>query len=247
MFYKYRGNIGLDNPNFVRDIEMIKNNEIWCSNIKDLNDPTEASFSLEEFEQKLSIGLRFFSFLSIKRYNPENVTSYKVALNKLMSVHTRNSGIYSLSKTYNNELMWAHYSNSHKGYCIEYDFNDLKDFGLNFSEYNPISHMNRWGRVNYSDKLFQLKVMNPKYDDIIKFLLSKSKKWEYEEEYRVITSISGKYTYNPKCLKSITFGMNINELERNFIIKNLEDKEINFYQLYRVKDQFQFYRKLIKV
>lgn len=246
MFYKYRGNTGLDNPNFIRDIEMICNNEIWCSKIKDLNDPTEASFSLEEFEQKLSIGLRFFSFLGIKKYKQENVDNYKTGLNKLMNLHTRNSGIYSLSKTYNNELMWVHYSNSHKGYCIEYDFKDLEDFELKFSECNPLSHMNRFDKVNYSEKLFQISKVAPKYDDMIKFLLSKSKKWKYEEEYRVITSISGKFTYSNKCLKSVTFGLNMSELEKNFIIRKLKDKCIDFYQMYRIKDQFQFYRELIK-
>ena len=30
-------------------------------------------------------------------------------------------GIYSLSKTAIDELLWAYYANSHQGFCIEYD------------------------------------------------------------------------------------------------------------------------------
>jgi len=34
-------------------------------------------------------------------------------------------GIFSLSKKYDDELLWAHYANSHKGFCIEYDLEIL--------------------------------------------------------------------------------------------------------------------------
>ena len=34
-------------------------------------------------------------------------------------------GIYSLSRTPLDELMWAHYGNSHASFCIEYDLDRL--------------------------------------------------------------------------------------------------------------------------
>ena len=37
----------------------------------------------------------------------------------------KNYGIYSLSKTEKDELLWAYYANSHKGFCIEYDLEIL--------------------------------------------------------------------------------------------------------------------------
>jgi len=30
-----------------------------------------------------------------------------------------------MSKTWRNKLLWVHYSNSHKGFCIEYELNDM--------------------------------------------------------------------------------------------------------------------------
>ena len=34
-------------------------------------------------------------------------------------------GIYSLSRTPYDELMWSHYGESHEGFCIEYDLERL--------------------------------------------------------------------------------------------------------------------------
>ncbi len=33
------------------------------------------------------------------------------------------AGIYSLSKSYNENLMWTHYANKHRGYCLGFDYN----------------------------------------------------------------------------------------------------------------------------
>jgi len=30
-----------------------------------------------------------------------------------------------MSKTWRNKLLWVHYSNSHKGFCIEYELDDM--------------------------------------------------------------------------------------------------------------------------
>lgn len=35
--------------------------------------------------------------------------------------------IMSLSEVYDSELMWAHYGEQHKGFCIEYDVSKMRD------------------------------------------------------------------------------------------------------------------------
>lgn len=246
LLYKYRGNVGLDNNDFIRDIDMISNNEIWCSKILSLNDPTEASFSLKQFEKNLTLGLKAVSLLKIKKDEQENVDAYKNALENLMKVRYEHSGIYSLSKVYDNALMWAHYGNSHRGFCIEYNFNNLQELDLKYVEENsPLSHQYKFDKVNYSDKIFSLSNINPKNDDLIKFLFNKSKVWSYEEEYRIVTYLNGKFTYNENCLKSIIFGLNMKHEEKEYIINKLCDKEIRFYQMMRKKDEFKFYKEQI--
>lgn len=244
LLYKYRGNIGLDNKKFIESIDMICDNEIWCSRIRDLNDPTEASFSLVEFERNLISTLKIFSFLKIKKYKQENIDNYKEALKNQMKLYSNNIGVYSLSTVYDNELMWAHYGNSHRGFCIEYEFLDFKDFGIEHPDkYPKLNHMYKYSKVYYSDRIFYLSKINPDYDDIIKFLFYKSKAWSYEKEYRILTYPYGKFNYNEKCLKSITFGLNMIKEEKDFIFNKLRNKGIQFYQMKRRKNEFNFYRE----
>lgn len=56
-------------------------------------------------------------------------------------------GIFSLSKRYDDELLWAHYSNSHKGFCIEYDLDQL------LAKQNP---KHRFFDIQYSNKIQNL-------------------------------------------------------------------------------------------
>lgn len=246
LLYKYRGNVGLDNRDFIRDIEMISNNEIWCSKVQDLNDPTEASYSLKEFEQNLTLGLKALSFLNIKKYEQKKIDAYKIALENLMRVYYENNGVYSLSKVYDNELMWAHYGNSHRGFCIEYDFLSIDDLDLKHPEPScRLKHLYRFNKVNYSDKIFSFSKVNAEYDDIIKFLFNKSKAWSYEEEYRIVTYLYGKFNYSGNCLKSIMFGLNMTNEEKEYIIDKLNNKGIKFYQMKRKKDEFKFYKEQI--
>jgi len=73
-------------------------------------------------------------------------------------------GIFSLSKSKNNLLMWSHYADSHKGYCIGFDHEML----LNIS--------GSLGSVIYSN-LFPKLSLFPKSDalDFLKLLRTKSK------------------------------------------------------------------------
>lgn len=82
-------------------------------------------------------------------------------------------GVFCLTDTCEDVLMWAHYASDHRGVTIEFDPNE----GL-FAVAQ---------RVTYSD---EPPVINRLQDDwplmIDKSMLWKSKQWEYEHEWRVI-------------------------------------------------------------
>ncbi|WP_442780844.1 DUF2971 domain-containing protein [Chryseobacterium sp. SL1] len=51
----------------------------------------------------------------------------------------RTKGVYSLCRTFDNEILWSLYSDSHKGFVIEYDLDILlNDF--NFNKIIPLVH-----------------------------------------------------------------------------------------------------------
>ena len=68
--------------------------------------------------------VRHFGIQKFPKNTKEKFSNILVALEDLLS-YNKKIGIYSLSKTFIDELLWAHYGNSHKGFCIEYDLDIL--------------------------------------------------------------------------------------------------------------------------
>lgn len=82
-----------------------------------------------------------------------------------------------------NRLMWSHYSDSHKGFCIEYDFNSLKDevlpFPIIYSENRPLVPWK--AAIDHTPESIKEATA-----DLTLGLLTKDRSWEYENEWRVL-------------------------------------------------------------
>ena len=109
--YKYRGL-----ENFERDVDTLLKNQIYAPPFIELNDPFEGicNDEITQFAKLLENMFKVKSDEVVKSL--EEIKNFKSKL-----------GIYSLSKTYSEELLWAHYSDAHKGFCIEYDTSKLKE------------------------------------------------------------------------------------------------------------------------
>ena len=156
--------------------------------------------------------------------------------------------IFSLSKKWNEILMWSHYADSHRGFCVGYDKNHTF-----FNNYiSPDSNTSKTVlEVIYSADRVQIPMSFK--DKKLEFepFITKSLNWEYESEVRIISSISLadltlKEEPNDICLfkiphsaiKEIILGANIiseNEImlnkfckERNIDIYKSKISEINF-------------------
>ena len=98
-----------------------------------------------------------------------------------------------LSITCKNHLMWSHYAEGHKGFCIEYDFS--KGFANKVScMLLPVLYSKE--RVKFP---WRVALAEQKDNDEIKLeaayckiftLLSKDSVWEYENEWRIILQCS---------------------------------------------------------
>lgn len=80
--------------------------------------------------------------------------------------------VCSYTSSKENLLFWAHYADSHRGFCVEYDATAL-----------PISYA---FKVRYSKKYPEVTYPAPSDARGLKPVLIKSKEWEYEEEFRTI-------------------------------------------------------------
>lgn len=153
---------------------------------------------------------------------------------------------------YLNELMWAHYADSHKGVCIKYHFpnsftkfvhnNDIITCFFNDVIYSDsdISQYSKKDRINMKDAFFL-----------------KGKQWEYENELRFLYfDINGREGYKvikaENCIEAVYFGLRCSEEDKTTIMNILKDKKlitinleknqtespIKFYQMEVDKEHF---------
>jgi hypothetical protein len=82
--------------------------------------------------------------------------------------------ICSFSECNDSLLMWAHYSNEHKGICIEYDFNDSAEIRPFLQ---PVFYSNIMLKINSS---LQMDTINN-----VMASICKAEDWNYEKEWRL--------------------------------------------------------------
>lgn len=120
----------------------------------------------------------------------------------------------SFAATVKNNLMWSHYSNSHTGFCVEYDLS-LLDRNEEF--------LHALYPIIYTKSPMLANIKSCFYTDPTKDMLTimnKSSDWSYEQEYRLFCSSEFKQDYFMPILPSRIFlGLNISDKDQEKIIK----------------------------
>jgi hypothetical protein len=214
--YKYRGG---DEKILERDISSLKDNYFWSPTMNDLNDPFETLVFSDRFKSELSALQKVFG-LNLKHISRVD-SQLENLLNKINSL-----GVYSLSSLWNSSPMWAHYGYSHKGFCVEYDLEVLLKEGTSKICYPPL-------KIEYLNAPPQLEIADSFDSTIIlsKIIRTKSKVWEYENEYRLVTEPTGACFYDSSAVKSIYFGYRMEENYSNRIMEALKGRNIKYYQM----------------
>ena len=126
-----------------------------------------------------------------------------------------------------NRLMWSHYTDSHKGFCIEYDFNSLKDevlpFPIIYSENRPLVPWK--AAIDHTPESIKEATA-----DLTLGLLTKDQTWEYENEWRVLLPAA-----NPPDLKvpitAIYLGAHITSENKAIILEIANNHKIPVKQM----------------
>lgn len=199
-----------------RSKKLFSKPKIWFSCRSGLNDPFEfrPGFTLEGgtkeqiIEYFLPMLQKAYPHMSpqdryakaedgyLKGYH-KDPQALKDMQEELIQKVEREIGLYCLSEVPDSILMWSHYANNHKGYCLEFDATENTPFGtaekvIYENEYPIYEHFN-----TSSEKL----------DELLFF--TKYKGWEYEKERRLIDikNGSGWRTYPSELLKGVIFGV----------------------------------------
>lgn len=222
--YKYR-------ENYNRDIKLLANSKIYTPPLFELNDPFEGMINPKIFDD----------YELLRPHLSPSEYERKISLQEKLLIQIEYVGVYSLSKTWNNELLWVHYSDSHKGFCIEYEMNDFilektrtllfpKIIEVDYSKVPPIYSL-------YSSDDLEVKIFK-------RLIGTKSKPWKYEKEIRVIFKENGVQEINQKSLKSIIFGLHASEEDINKTIISLP-KNTKYYKIEILKRSYKLIKKRI--
>lgn len=223
--FKYRGN-----GSFKDDLKVLKDNQIYAPNKELLNDPCEM----------LTDDMLFIQFLEYI-VQKKGISTEEMKLEyESFKARIFKAGIFSLSvsKEPLNLLLWSHYANSHKGFCIEYDLDILTQFN---NEVNTF-----W--VDYSDKIpvLKLKLFLGKDNEVIRhFTGFKSKDWKYENEFRLLYDNSGLQDYENKAVRSIYFGLRMGDKEKERIFGTLQGRSIQYFQMCLLPGKYELYCKKV--
>ncbi|MDD4032903.1 MAG: DUF2971 domain-containing protein [Bacteroidales bacterium] len=211
--FKYRSNINIRHDTF-----SLLQNEIFVPNLLQLNDP---------YEEAVFNALIVFSKKDLSKFGEAN---------RILEKYRQNVGIYSMSLpkdpyiTYpDNELMWAHYANSHKGFCLAYDVDILISDYVKQKTVKMVKVIyENWENINLSQH------------DIYQSLLGiKSPNWLYENEIRLIFDSPGIKEYSYEALKAVYFGSRMKQQEREIIIKNFDGDKVDFYEIIPEKNKYR--------
>ena len=192
---------------------MLSQDRIYVPTVGQLNDPAEALVDDHVFKTLL------------RHFKPH------VQTEALKREKIRLSGVYSLSKAIDNELMWAYYASGHCGYAVIWDTEVL----------SKSYEKRKWGGmyeldVKYSDKLpvFDItKVGNEPFEKTLAcFIGHKSKTWKHEKEHRLVFDKGGtclKVDY--RALKGFVFGCRMGEDDIDSIMHLFSGRDLQYYQI----------------
>lgn len=206
------------NQNSLGDLRRFKTLEtqcIWVSAATDMNDPYEFKGFYFDRERALGSGCSVTVVDRIERLT--NAPSAVVALTSLADA----SKVHSLP-------MWAHYANSHHGYCIVYKVIDPSHLYPVFYEPKPYDATEIYRRI-YNMFIKGVCSVQVSSDEEISMqlvicqMLIKQLDWSYEHEVRLLSSLENGKAHNVP-LESVG-------LKVSYVIAGKDCPESSFNQL----------------
>lgn len=146
----------------------------------------------------------------------------------------KSHGIISISETYDNLLMWSHYSDEHRGAVFEFDIDELEPYLLFTHKKTENNNDFDFGKINYRKmRKHQNENLSNDLPSVRKhYIFIKSDEWIYEKEYRYVMHYSDADIVKVK-MEACKKAFETNDLNfSSFIIEDgvaLDDDGINLW------------------
>ena len=239
----------MESPNFLYKYQTLTayslasliNKTVWLSKPSAFNDPFDCAITLDRRKLKESIlhatssateGADRDSMTPNPQTHiePKHEEAFEHLRSKIKDIF-QNIGICSFSATCNHLLMWSHYANHHRGFCVEYDFTEG-------TELRKIARKVKYGDSIPSLSAFDLTSPGPN-SNLDELWLTKAKCWEYEEEWRIMINKGDNTHLAPSRISSVIFGARMPEQDRVMIRNAIKHHhEIKFKEAKLKDDSF---------
>jgi hypothetical protein len=188
---------------FNQELETIRETYLWYSTYRAMNDPMEGFFEPTR------------RFLKDNKYNraSRDILDQKVQI-----------GICCFSDTYDNELMWSHYTDNYSGICLGYTPKALL---------NGLPSTCHLVRVAYGSKPPDIssKDAESPYKAAMKVLSHTKASWIYEREWRLLGPVGRVDVSGKAVLREVRIGANIDTEHRHALLDELKGKPIRVYEM----------------
>ena len=216
-------------------LRFLKSMQLYFATASEFNDPYDCNLELVN-DSTEEDWLRFFQGTGLMQpaecklharrmmFHPDEGIRY---IEDAIRRQQKKTGILCLTTKNNDNLMWAHYADSHQGICIQYDI--LQD-PVPFFFPKKVDYDTHTIRFNYiKDQAPATEALFHKHSD-----------WAYEEEYRIVKiSTHGLCPVSPLAVREIIFGCKMLPEDRQEIIdlcRNKGYRHIHFAEVQKGKD-----------
>jgi len=141
-----------------------------------------------------------------------------------------NSGVTCFSEVKDDLLMWSHYGGQYKGFCLEFH-----------TEYEPFNKL-RYVKYVLDMPTLRIDTVIDNKEQIFDLYHTKSKAWEYEQEWRGFHEKAGTlFFYKPEALKAVYFGPDIERqaLEIVCLILAGQNPDVELWEGKRSETEFK--------
>lgn len=253
----------------VNALRLLDRAEVYYADPSTFNDPLDCNLSIKVDADVNSLENLLFNLIAKargkndankairrRRYESTEIGDYKKNQNaadhytrslandieRILREELGQRGVLSLAVKWNCPLMWSHYGDEHRGFCVEYDTTETAP-----NTFKSVSYSSP--RTLYVSDLIDWKIKGneqvvKKIEETIFF--SKASQWRYEREWRSIVSSPGSVSATAK-VSAIIFGLRCDDTVINTVVRLFAQSEVEpkFYKINLKDDSFRLYRRLI--
>ena len=249
--------------------KMLTDNELYLSSPAELNDPFDCkipiNFGLLDSPEKKSqyaeeVTLRYLPRLLNENRNPvDEKMQFLHTLENDLEQHQEKyaqrefqdsenyTGVLSLTYRWDSILMWSHYSNNHRGFCVGFYREKLISSGL-FGTRGDVKYCDNFPEISPLD----FSVPERKLQMYFKQTHYKAKDWQYEKEYRLSRTFPNKATIddrktivNNDFIAEVILGLKISEKDKKAISRIAKKKGFKVFEIYQEPFRFQLKKRPI--